>query len=127
MRAGRLEEAGTLAARIGNYITRHNKIRLVKTSSKSDAKDVWTAVRQLTGRTLDVGVVDSVNAESLNTHYALISTDTDYSPPLKKLTVTHLDHQQYISEWQVFHILDHLHPTATGLDQLPSWFLRVGQ
>ena len=48
MRAGRLEEAGALAARIGNDITRHNKIRLMKTCSKSDAKDVWTAVRQLT-------------------------------------------------------------------------------
>ena len=83
MRSGRLGEAGTLAARIGNDITRHNKIRLMKTSSKSDANNVWIAVRQLTGRTLDVGVVDGVNAESLNTHYALISTDTDYSPPSK--------------------------------------------
>jgi len=27
---------------------------------------------------------------------------------------------------QVFQILDSLHPTATGLDQLPAWFPRLG-
>jgi hypothetical protein len=37
-----------------------------------------------------------------------------------------LQQQQYISDWQVFQILDHLHPTATGMDKIPAWFLRVG-
>ena len=26
----------------------------------------------------------------------------------------------YISEWQIFCALDHLHPTASGLDELPA-------
>jgi hypothetical protein len=26
----------------------------------------------------------------------------------------------------VFQIIDHLHPTATSLDQLPAWFIRIG-
>ena len=46
--------------------------------------------------------------------------------PLTKHTVTQSEHQKYISEWQIFHIVDCLHPTATGLDQLPAWFLRLG-
>jgi len=33
---------------------------------------------------------------------------------------------EYISEWRVFQSLDNLRPTATGLDQLPAWFLRLG-
>jgi len=74
----------------------------------------------------DDGSVDGVTAESLNTHYALISTDAHYTAPLAKLTVTHSEHKQYISEWQVFRILDRLHSTATGPDQLPAWFLRLG-
>lgn len=31
-----------------------------------------------------------------------------------------------VTEWQVFNILDKLSSTATGLDQLPAWFLRLG-
>jgi len=29
-------------------------------------------------------------------------------------------------KWQVFRILCRLHPTPTGPDQLPGWFLRLG-
>ena len=32
----------------------------------------------------------------------------------------------YISEWNIFKILDNLRPTAAGLDGLPAWFLRLG-
>jgi len=28
--------------------------------------------------------------------------------------------------WQVFRILDTIKPTATGLDGLPAWYLRIG-
>jgi len=35
-------------------------------------------------------------------------------------------HQQFASEWQVLSLLDKLSATATGLDQLPAWFLRIG-
>ena len=30
------------------------------------------------------------------------------------------------TEYQVFHILDRLKPTDTGLDRIPAWFLRLG-
>jgi len=94
MRAGRLDEAGVLAVRIGNDITRKNKICLKHTSSKTNAKDIWTAVRQLMDRQRDVGSVEGVIAESLNTHYALISTDAHYTAPLAKITITHSGHQK---------------------------------
>jgi len=35
------------------------------------------------------------------------------------------DPGDYISEWEVFNLLDRLRPTAPGLDQLPGWFLRL--
>ena len=31
----------------------------------------------------------------------------------------------YVSDWRVFRMLDSLSPTATGLNGLSAWFLRV--
>ena len=87
---------------------------------------MWAAVRQLTGRRQEARVVAGITAESLNEHYAAISTDANYTPPLLKLSTATSSHPQYVSAWQVFQILDSLHPTATGLDQLRAWFLRLG-
>jgi len=51
MHKGRLEQASDLAKRIGGKdIMRHNKHRFDKINEKSNAKDMWAAVRQLTGR-----------------------------------------------------------------------------
>jgi len=47
MRAGRTEETSALAQRIGEDLARRNKTRL----SHISVKDLWTAVRQMTGRT----------------------------------------------------------------------------
>jgi hypothetical protein len=126
MRAGRVEEAGALAVRIGKDIMRRNKTQLCKAGRKTDAKDMWAAVRELTGRKQECGVVDGVSAETLNCHYATISTDASYTPPLQKFTVATRRQQKYVLEMEVFHALDHLRPTATGLDGLPAWFLRLG-
>ena len=125
MRAGRVEEAGALAERIGKDMKRQSKNRLKTINGKTDVKDMWAAVRQLTGRKQDTGPVAGITAESLNSHYVAISTDNHYKPPVNKQSVAP-SQLQYISSWRVFQILDHLHPTATGLDQLPAWFLRIG-
>jgi len=71
-------------------------------------------------------VVDGVNAHSLNVHSASISIDHHYTPPPHKLSVTHSADFQPLTEWRVFQVLDTLHPTSTGLDQLPAMFLRLG-
>jgi len=126
MRRGRVEEASALAQRIGKDIERHNRSRLSKLQGKADVKDVWAAVRQLTGRDRRQVAVDGVDAHSLNAHYASISTDHQYIPPPHKLSVTHSVDFQSLTEWRIFHVLDTLRPTSTGLDQLPAWFLRLG-
>jgi len=89
-------------------------------------KDMWAAVRQLTGRQQRAGVVDRVSADSLNSHYAEMSTDDNYAVPLSKQSAR--EHVvEHVTEWCVFQALDNLRPTATGLDQLPAWFLRLGR
>jgi hypothetical protein len=125
MRAGRVEEAGALAVRIGKYMTRHAKNSLSNIGAETNANDMWAAVRKLTGRQQEPTVVDGVSAESLNDHYAAISTDHSYSTPFLKPLTKSIE-PEYITEWHVFQILDHLRPTITGLDGLPAWFLRLG-
>ena len=44
---------------------------LSKLQGKADVKDVWAAVRQMTGRDRHEAVVDGVDAHSLNVHCAL--------------------------------------------------------
>ena len=127
MRAGRVEEASALAERIGKDLVKLSKARLCHISNKTNSKDMWTAVRQLTGRSRSVCAVDAldgITAESLNSHYAHISTDEGFQPPKWKHTVMAND-TDIISEWRVFRILDGLRATATGVDQLPAWFLRL--
>jgi len=58
------------------------------------------------------------------TYYAAISTDNNYRAPMLKLTAP--DNLCLVTEMDVFQMLDTLHPTVTGLDQLPAWFLRLG-
>ena len=83
-------------------------------------------MRSLTGRKQEAAVDPSITAKSLNRHYASISTDRSYEEPFQKQTVpVHPDQQQRITEHTVFRILDKLRPTATGLDNIPAWFLRL--
>lgn len=49
-----------------------------------EAKDIWTAVRKLTGGSHNEADCAGIDAESLNQHYSTISTDSRYSPPVRK-------------------------------------------
>ena len=122
MRAGRVEEAGALAERVGKAVTRRSKKRLCRIDRQHGAKAMWEALRQMTGRRQNVSVVDGVSADSLNEHYAQISTDDQASVQVHGQRGA----VEYISEWRVFQSLDNLRPTVTGLDQLSAWFLRLG-
>jgi len=57
----------------------------------------------------------------LVTHYAAISTDSEYRAPRPKLTAF-----GDLCLITVFRMLDILRVTATGIDQIPAWFLRLG-
>ena len=51
------------------------------------------------------------------------------TPRSPQMTTTQCRYEQvveHVTEWCVFQALDNLRPTATGLDQLPAWFLRLG-
>ena len=121
MRAGRVEEAGALSARIGQAIQRRCKTQLSKYDGKADASRIWAAVRRL-GRQATPASVDGVTAEILNRHYADISTDPQCTEPApKQLTDATLRPPQCISEGEMFHMLDTLRPTSAGLDGLPAW------
>lgn len=126
MRAGRVEKAGAIARRVGKEITKHNRTRLQKYNGRADAKDMWAAVRQLTGRHQAPLIPNGIDADCLNRHYANISTDKEYvQPPVKSTAVPDWTYS-WISEYRMFRVLDSLKPTATGLDGLPVWFLRLG-
>ena len=75
-------------------------------------------------RDRDTDVV-GITVGIFNDHYAAISTDQSYAAPRAKLTATH-DSSCMLSEAAVFYNLDHLKPTAIGLDGIPAWFIGVG-
>ena len=50
MRAGRVEEAAVLSVRVGQAIQRHCRTQSRQVDDKTEAKRMWAAVRQLTGR-----------------------------------------------------------------------------
>jgi len=68
--------------------------------------------------------VEGITAESLNDHYSQISTDSNYIPPALKQSVPIPNDS--VTEWRVFKVLDTLRSTASGLDGLLTWLLRVG-
>jgi hypothetical protein len=109
MQAGRVEEACALAQQIGKELKRQSKSHLCKVDGKSDAKDMWEEVRRLTGHRSEVGDVPGINAVTLNSHYAAISSDTSYQQPLHKQSANPKQ-LQYITEYLVVKILDSLRP-----------------
>ena len=55
-----------------------------------------------------------------------VSHDDNYVQPPKKDTATpRPGWKHHLTDYQAFMILDKLRHTATGLDKLPAWFLRV--
>jgi len=62
MHAGRVEEAGALAARIGKDIARHSQQQLKHIDARTDAKGLWAAVKKLADRRHQAGPVDGITA-----------------------------------------------------------------
>ena len=129
MRAGKIEQAAALAVKIGDAIKNYNTAELSRVDVLTDSRNMWAKVRQLTGRcksTADVSLNSTVTADTLNRHYAAISTDASYIAPKAKLTANTRYDSEHVTEWRVFKMLESLRPTATGLDDIPAWFLKIG-
>jgi hypothetical protein len=126
MRAGRVEEAGALSARIGQAIQRRCGSQPSRCSRRADTGSIWAAVRRLIGRQAAPVRVEGVTAESLNRHYADISTDPQYTEPAKNQSAAGANcPPRCVSEWEMFRMLDTLRPTTAGLDGLPAWYLKL--
>jgi hypothetical protein len=129
MRSGRVEQATALAAKIGESIKKFNSAELSRADVIADPKKMWAKVRRLTGRSKNSSRANpelNITASTLNEHYANISTDASYKAPGIKLTANVENASSHVTEWQIFRILDGLKPTATGLDNIPAWFLKIG-
>jgi len=124
MRVGKTEQAGAISLRIGAEIISYNSGRLHAESKEAGSKDLWGAVREITGKKRSsLPCNNNFNADILNTHYASVSLDPIYTPPLKKLTCTVPTY--WPSEYATFMALDNLKMSAAGPDGLPSWFIKL--
>jgi len=95
-----------------------------KTGHEKPGKEICKNFKQLTKGSQSTEVVPAGStADVLSCHYAAISTDPSYVPLKPKISC--LATHNHFSESEVFYILDHLQPTATGLDRIPASFLRL--
>src|SRR5664279_2190384 len=128
MRLGRCEEAAAFAVKIGAAIKNFNSAELSRVDVLSNPRDMWSKVRQLTGRSKTSTTASQnsgITADRLNDHYAAISSDSSYTPPCIKATAINWDQANHITECRLFDILDTLRPTSIGLDNIPAWFLKI--
>ena len=108
MHAGRIDEANALAHRTGR-----NSVHFRR-------RNWHVALGSSTYRSSES--VNSITADlKLNRHSAKY---TSCQPPPTKSTCS--SPSDLFTEFQVFRILDSLHHTATGLDDIPAWFLKIG-
>ena len=84
MHKGKTHAADSITTQISRKIVTYNASRL---SVERGSKELWQTGRELTGRNKQGVKQFPVDAGTLNKHYATISTDQKYSPPLPELTV----------------------------------------
>src|SRR6218665_1139335 len=115
MRAGCIEEASACAWQVGILIEWLTKRHLHDVDPHNGFRDLWRRVGEITNHRRS----DEVSVD-INIH---ISTDAGCEQPHLKATVS--DRDSIVTERNIFYLLDHLHPTTTGYDGLPAWFLRL--
>src|SRR6218665_2921838 len=120
MRRQKTEEAAALSLRIEKEIARFNSRELCSLDTAGGTKKLWAAVRRIAGGEERKDELH-INAEDLNSHYAAISMDPTYQQPTKRLTAR--PDVQLLGESVIFGILDHLCPTAAGLDLIRALYL----
>jgi len=86
---------------------------------------MWAKVNEVTGKQRRAMPTEGgLDAAVLNAHYAATSTDLMYTVPQLKSTCSHSI--TWPTERTVFNALDNLKNTATGMDGLPAWYLKLG-
>jgi hypothetical protein len=129
MRSGCVEKAGAQALKIGEAITNFNSAELSRVNVLSNSRSMWSKVRQLTGRSKSLSTASQNSAITevvLNSHCVAVFTDANYTAPSVKATANNSSAATHVTEPRLFKVLDTLRPTATGLHNIPAWFLRIG-
>ena len=94
MRCGRVEEASAIAKRVRCVITRRSSVLLRNNDTRRNVRETWAKVREVMRGHSSVGdPMDSsdLTADTLNKHYAVISTDANYVSTRRKHTVADKD------------------------------------
>ena len=126
MRRGKVDKANAIATRIGLAIERSNSL-LLRDGDRRDSKKLWERVRLVTGQTKQPSRQSGLDAETLNMHYAAISTDDAYVKPCPRETCSLPPQSEtWPSEYAVFRYLDALVRTSAGPDGLSYWALKLG-
>src|ERR1043165_2697402 len=123
LRQSKIEKASSLSLKINRAISKEISCDFKNVDPRKGLKPLWDKVKSLTNKDPERNYSTNITADDLNLHYFSISTDHNYSPPNFRLTAP--PKYPFIEEYQLFYLLDHLHPTATGYDNLPAWFLRL--
>jgi hypothetical protein len=125
MRRGKTHHANAIAAKLGTIIARNNSSKLSHIKPKEGTKDLWNEVKRLTkrGHNTNLNSPITFHSDMLNSHYATVSSDNNYSAPPRKATAQ--ESCEYVTDIQVFNLLDKLKPTSSGPDDIPFWFLRI--
>jgi hypothetical protein len=124
MRSNQIEKANALSTKISKLINKSASRQLSNLGITTESKQLWQAVKGLTGKDIPSSSCPTINVELLNDHYANISTDSLYIPPCPKSSCLPSSAVS-VSDYFIFKKLDTLKPTAAGLDLLPAWFLRL--
>jgi len=123
MRRGRIEKAESITKRISQSIVDHAKVTFCP--SRRGSKELWEKVRQITHKIKSDSCLNQVTVTELNQHFATISTDKHYIPPLSKSTVYKPSLSSSFTEYHVFRMLDQIKHTSAGLDNLTHRFLQM--
>ncbi len=131
-RNGKLEEAAALSVKI-NELVAENKQKLMEKASNGDVKTLWKTVNTTANKNSQyynlLNEFESV--DKINEHFTAIATDPEYniSNPVAfdhtKLVSSGPDNEiPELTEYLVFRALDSITKTASGPDNIPSWFFK---
>jgi len=81
MRRDKIEKASSLSLKINRAISKEISFDFKKIDPCNGLKPLWDKVKSLTNKDSESNYPTHITATGLNSHYASISTDLNYSPP----------------------------------------------
>ncbi|ESO04262.1 hypothetical protein HELRODRAFT_172619 [Helobdella robusta] len=113
MRLGSTLKAAAITKYINKLIINFNSKTF--TNSKRESEAMWEQVNKIRGseKSLNTSTVQHIDANTLNAHFASMSTDQSYKiPPTKATAINSHQHQQF-TPYSVLHMLTKACPSGT--------------